>query len=254
MLFEMLIALALLLGLLLSLESGFRVGRWAKEHREAPSSGQLGAVQGAILGLLGLLLGFSFAGAAGRFLERQDFIVREANAIGTAFLRADLLNEPHRSNLQSTLAAYVSHRLEVSRTLFRGLSKQAESEIAKFHARIWSAARAGVADNPAAAVVVLGPVNDVIDIHSIRMAAGRKHLPGLVLGLLIGCSALAMAAIGYGCGLSGRRYLLMTGALTILIGTALWTTIDLDYPRSGLIRLNDTPLLDLNLRADRPVP
>ena len=101
-------------------------------------------------------------------------------------------------------------------------------------------------------VVVLPPVNDVIDMHATRVAAGRKHLPMLVLGLLIACSLLGVAVIGYGCGLGRRRSLPMTVSLAVLIGAALWTTIDLDYPRRGLIKLSDAPLRDLDLNPPRP--
>src|SRR5215813_9733585 len=105
--FEVCVAIAILGGLLISIEIGFRVGRHAAERNDALASGQIGAIQGATLGMLALLLGFSFAGAAARFLERQDLIVTEANAIGTAYLRADLLDEPYRAQLRACLARYV---------------------------------------------------------------------------------------------------------------------------------------------------
>lgn len=93
--------------------------------------------------------------------------------------------------------------------------------------------------------MIVPAVNDVLDLHSLRVAAGQKRLPALVLGLLMGCSALAMIGIGYGCGLSERRHLLLTWSLALLIATALWTTIDLDHPRAGLIRSSDEPLRGL---------
>lgn len=246
-LIPILIAVAVLLALALAVEAGYRSGRRAVRHKEAPASGLVGAIQGAMLGLLGLLLGFSFAGAAGRFMERQDLIVDEANAIGTAYLRADLLDEPHAAQLRDALAAYVRHRVELSRHLQRGLPAGALAEIEADHNAIWTAARDGALTKPATMMPVLGPVNEVIDLHSLRVAAGRKHLPGLVLGLLAVCSLLAMAVIGYGCGLTGRRCRPMTTALAILVGAALWTTLDLDHPRIGLIRLSDAPLQQLHL-------
>jgi hypothetical protein len=238
-----------LFGLLLAaLEVGYRAGRRESEDGGAGSS-QVGAIQGAVLGLFGLLLGFSFAAAGTRFLERQDLIVTEANAIGTAFLRADLLDEPHRSELRSALERYTSHRLELSAHIRRGLSAADHEEIARLHARIWSAARAGVTARPATMLAVLAPVNEVIDLHALRLGASRKHLPLLVLGLLIACSAIAVAVIGYGCGMGGRRRTPMTTALAILIGTGLWITIDLDHPRAGLMQLSDAPLAELSFGA-----
>ena len=96
---------------------------------------------------------------------------------------------------------------------------------------------------------MLTPVNDVIELHSTRLAAARKHIPGLVLALLISCSALALGVIGYGSGLVGRRRAPLTLSLALLISAALWITIDLDYPRRGLIRLSDAPLQQLHFEA-----
>jgi hypothetical protein len=245
---ELAIAVGLLAGLVAAVEAGYRLGRRASAKRDAPGGAQVGAIQGAALGLLGLLLGFSFAAAAARFMERQDQIVQEANAIGTAYLRADMLDEPHDAQLREVLAEYVEHRLAVSKTLAAGLRPDTEAQVAAFHQRIWAAARDGARARPEMAVVVLGPVNEVIDLHSTRVAAGRKKLPAIVLALLIGCSLLAMGVIGYGCGLGESRWLVLNTSLAVLIAAALWTTIDLDHPRAGLIRLSDAPLEQLDLR------
>jgi hypothetical protein len=253
MLTDALVAAGLFGLLFVSLELGFRSGRRARSESDPSAGAQVGAIQGAVLGLLGLLLAFSFAAAGSRFLERQDLIVTEANAIGTAFLRADLLDEPHRSELRMALQHYTEQRLAVSARLQQGLGLTPADldEIERLHARIWRAAAAGVAARPAATLAVLAPVNEVIDLHTLRLAASRKHLPFLVLGLLIACSAIAIGVIGYGGGMSGRRRVPLTAALTILIGTGLWITIDLDYPRGGLIQLSDAPLEAL--RFDAPV-
>jgi hypothetical protein len=240
-------AVALFASLFLSFEIGFRFGKRASRRADARAVGQVGAIQGATLGLLGLLLGFSFAAAGSRFLERQDLIVEEANAIGTAWLRADLLDEPHRSDLRAALKLYNEQRLEMSKGLRTGLGPEAAAEVERLQARIWAAASAGVAAKPAVMIGVLPPVNEVIDLHATRVAASHKHLPVLVMGLLIACSMLAVTDIGYGCGTSGKRHASMTVPLAVVIGTALWITIDLDQPRAGLIQLNDAPLQNLKL-------
>lgn len=242
---DLLVAAGLLAILLAALEGGFRAGRRATGDTDAGASGEIGVIQGAILGLLALLLAFSFGAAGERFVERQDLIVQEANAIGTAYLRADLLDEPHRSELRAALRSYTEQRIEVSRQLRTGIEPAALAEVEHLHARIWNAARAGVAARPAAMLGVLPPVNEVIDLHATRLAAGRRHLPALVIGLLIGCSGLAIGIIGYGCGIGGRRHEPLTMSLAILIGAALWVTLDLDQPRGGLIRLSDAPLKEL---------
>jgi hypothetical protein len=250
------ILVVLIPGLLLILvagqEIGFRFGRSAGAGRETSAVGPIATVQAGTLGLLGLLLAFSFGGAASRFIERQDLIVEEANAIGTAFLRADMLGEPHRSELRSGLAGYLASRIEVSRTLSRGIAPESLAAMSEWHDRIWTAARDGVTARPEAMLTVLGPVNDVIDLHSTRVAAARKHIPLPVMMLLIGCSVVTMLGIGFGCGLAGRRSLVMTGSMMVLIAAAIWTTIDLDHPRAGVLTLNDAPLVEMRATMSRP--
>lgn len=240
------IAVATLL-LIMSLEAGFRWGR-RSFNREGPKAGggELGAIQGAILGLLALLLGFSFAGAASRFMERQDLIIQEANAIGTAYLRADMLDEPFRSDLRDALADYLKHRIRVSDSLARGITPEILAEVDRFHDRIWAAASAGTNAKASAMVAVLPPVNETLDLHATRLAVSRKHLPALVIGLLLACVFLAIGIIGYGCGLTGRRNLIMTSSLVLLLAASLWMIVDLDYPRIGLIQLSDAPLKELD--------
>lgn len=242
---DMVIAISLLVGLLVFLEIGYRCGRRRAVEGEAKGGGQISAVQGATLGLLGLLLGFSFAGATNRFLERQDLILREANAIGTAYLRADMLDEPYRGQLRGVLTTYTAHRIQVSEFLRQGLTPDMIATINRSHQDMWKAASEGCTQKPAVTMAVLPPVNEVIDLHASRVAAGKKHLPGLVLGLLIVCSSLSLGVIGYGGGLSRQRHSVLAAALAILVGASLWTTIDLDHPRAGLIRLSDQPLRDL---------
>lgn len=239
---DILVALTILGAMLAALELGFRFGLRSVKHHDAPAGGQVGAIQGALLGLLGLLLGFSFAAAGARFLERQDLITREANAIGTLYLRADLLTEPHRSALRSAVKNYTLHRLETSARLRSGLRPDDVERIHLNQRRMWDAARDGTLADPRVGVLVLPPVNEVLDLHSTRMAAGAKHLPVVVMTLLITCSLLSIGVIGFGVGLGRSRRLPLTAPLAIVIALALWITIDLDHPRAGLMRLSDAPL------------
>src|SRR5262249_43943339 len=162
----------------------------------------------------------------------------------TAWLRAGLLDEPHKSELRAALQDYTRHRVEFGRG-GAVLDDGTRAELAGITDRIWQSSLAGVTARPTATVAVLDPVNDLIDLQSTRVYAQLKHLPVLVLTLLIACSALALGTIGYGCGVGERRNSLLTVSLAIVIGVALWITIDLDYPRRGLMQLSDAPLEDL---------
>ena len=122
---------------------GYYAGR--RRLARGKRSPELGAVQGALLGLLGLMLAFSFGSAAERFVARRDLILSEANAIGTAYLRADLLPSPHAEALRSALSRYVDVRIAffdagIDEAAVRAAMAQSE----QLHAAIWSAGMAGV--------------------------------------------------------------------------------------------------------------
>jgi hypothetical protein len=226
--------------LLLGLEVGFRLGLRAR--RRGNPMPQLGPIQGAALGLLGLLLGFSFSGAATRFIERQDIIVREANAIGTAYLRADLLGEPHRTRLREELRGYAIDRLELFKTVDPVAEAELQDRLGARHQRIWTAGLDGVRADPAMTIVVVPPLNETFDLLGVRNASTQRHLPRAVLALLVACSMLSVGLIAYGCGRDGKRQLVGSGSLVLLIAAALWLTIDLDYPRLGSITMRDDAL------------
>ncbi len=147
---------------------GFRLGR--RRRAAGDEAAQLGTVQGALLGLLGLLLAFSFSAAAGRFAERQRLILDESNAIGTTYLRADMLPSPHREALRSGLVNYT--RARVAFYDAGADVKAVEAAIAtseRIHGELWATAIAGVKEAPAATVVMLN-------------RAERGHRPALGTG------------------------------------------------------------------------
>lgn len=244
------VAVALVVLMLAFQEGGFRLGQ---RRRSTPKEhGQIGALQGAAIGLLGLLLGFAFSGSTSRFIERQDIIIREANAIGTAALRADLLEPGHRAAFLSALRTYTNDRVMLFNEARKDQSAAIIERLSAAQEEMWSAAVAGVRERPAVVMAVLPPVNEVIDLHSVRNAASFRHLPVPVMGLLIVCAAVAMGMIGYGCGLAGARQRATSGTLAILIAASLWTTIDLDHPKLGLIRINGEPLMEVQRSLARP--
>jgi hypothetical protein len=237
---ELLIAAALFLGMVSAAEVGYRIGVRRRRDREADSNHA--AVLGAVLGLLALLLGFAFAGATSRFIERQGIIVSEANAIGTAALRADLLPANTRSDMRSGLRAYTQDRLALFHATRTDASVEIEKRLAEHHARLWRIAVTAVKDNPALTNMILPPLNESIDLLTARDAASHKHLPIPVLFLLTSCALVAMFSVGQAQGLVGSHRRSTVFALAFLVAGALWITIDLDYPRRGLIRMTAAPL------------
>jgi hypothetical protein len=98
--------------LLIAAEVGFRIGLGLYRSKDEARKGQISGIQGAMLGVLGLLLGFTFAMVVGLYQHRRDLVLQEANSIGTTFLRASLLPETHQAGVESLLRRYVNVRLD----------------------------------------------------------------------------------------------------------------------------------------------
>lgn len=228
----------------IALEIGYHIGRRTSRDK-APDTPHLGAVVGAMLGLVGLLLGFSFAGAVARYNDRQQMVVREASAIGTAYLRADMLDEPHRETLRRRLREYADSRVALAMARTPHAIAEAAQGSESHLTGIWDAARDGVRASPQFAMAVLPPVNEVIDLHTFHMVSIHRHMPPFATLILVLSVCISLAVMGYSAGISHKRNHAVTISLSILLGMTLWLIIDIDYPRRGLIRINDSPILDL---------
>ncbi len=250
-LFNALLAAGLLAGLIACLEGCFRLGLRARKRGAEPSE-EHSTIQGAILGLQALLLGFSFALAAGRFQDRAKLIVEEANAIGTAVLRCDLMVPTARDDARALFRQYIEQRIAFYEARDEGARAAAVAAAERLQGRVWGIAATAAKATPELSEVLLPPVNEVIDLHGARMAASRRHMPGMLLGLLMVCSGVSMAAVGYGCGVAGRRNVVLTSALAVLFAGTLWAIIDMDHPRQGLIRVSQQSMLDLQESLKTP--
>ena len=248
---DVLTAVGLFAGLLACLEFWFFLGKRARE-KQTEHPDQLATIQGATLGLLALLLGFSFAMAMGRFSDREKLIVQEANAIGTVWLRCDLLPEATRTEMRQALRSYTEQRIAFYDANDDAARKSAIGESEKLHGRLWSVFANAAKGSPELSQDLLSCVNELIDLHGARLAASQRHMPGVLLGLLLVSSLVSVASVGYGCGVAGKRNVVLTTALTFLIAGTLWAIIDMDHPRQGLIRVGQQPMLDLQKSLEKP--
>lgn len=231
------LCLGLFAGMLLLLEGGFRLGR-----RFAPAQGgeATGIFDSAIFALLGLLLGFAFAGAVDRLNLRRDLIVEETNAIGTAYLRIDLLAPEDQPAIRTLYRDYLAERIAVYRTLdSEGDPASGFAKAEQLQSEIWRATVAAISKGDAryVAEVVLPAVNDMIDVTTERKVALGTHIPGLVLFLLFGVSLFSALLAGAGMSKHGARHLVHGGIFAIAVSLTIYTIMDLDNPRGGLIRL-----------------
>lgn len=244
MLSDWLIAAGLFAGLVTCLEIAYLFGHRARRNRsEQPD--QLSNIQGAMLGLLALLLGFSFALVAGRFSDRLALISQEANAIGTAWLRCDLMQDASAKEVRQLLREYVDDRVASYESKSDTEWLRAIRDAEQRQRQIWAIVAEATKGQPALAVSLPPAFNEMFDLEAARAAATQRHLPGMLLLLLLASSAVSVAAVGYGCGVAGKRNVVLTTALSFLIAGVLWAIIDMDHPRKGLIQLGQQPMLNL---------
>jgi len=240
---ELLVAMGLIAGVVVAHESGFWLGSLT-HSKDEPFDRQIGLVRTSTAALVAFLIGFAFSGAASRFIDRQDLIVKEANALGTAYLRADTIAEPQRGELKAALKEYTADRVTL---LSREGRDQIETLLAKvsgLHEQMWKSAINATKDDAPLMAVVLPPINEVIDLHSVHLAMARRHLPIPILAMLLGTAAIGVGMIGFGNGRLGRRFSLLDAVYGVALAAALWMTIDLDYPGIGLIRVSNLPVIE----------
>jgi len=228
-------------------EAGCRFGLAYRRRNPDAAAGHSGSVQGAVLGLLGLLLGFSFAMAVGRYDARRSLVVDEANAIGTTWLRADFLSEPQRQEVKDLLKRYTRLKLEDGKAVTtREATTRSRAEIAKIHAALWAQADAAAAANSSPVTVsFITTLNETIDLDSTRKAALRNHVPGAVWLLLLVVAGCGAWASGYGSGTGGVRSAFNQWVFPLLISVVITLIADVDRPQQGLIGVSQQPLQDL---------
>jgi len=227
--------------------AGIALGRRLKSSHDEIRE-PVGAVQAALLGFVGLLLAFGLTMAVGRYEARRAAIVTEANAIGTAFLRAQTIAEPQRSESIDLLRSYVTGRVDltdiVTETAAFDRAVAATSEIQR---SLWELAGESLAASDGAATrLYVESLNVMFDAGGSREAAFHQRIPDSVVVLQIGGAALALGVLGLYLATLGRRVLtaLLAAAMVILI---LLVALDLDRPQRGFITVPSTPLRNLEV-------
>lgn len=235
-------ALGFFIGLLLCMELGRRLGLASlKQDPDAAQKG-IGAIEGAVFAILGLLIAFTFSGAATRFEDRRHLIGQEANAIGTAYLRISILPEEAQLELKELFRSYVDMRVSMYRNMEDQTATNARlAKQAVLQSEIW-AKSVSACRNPnapaSAAMLMLPALNEMIDITTTRVVATQNHPPVTIFIMLGGLSLFSALLAGYGMSCRGRSWLHVITYAAILSIT-LFVILDLEYPRRGLIRVDD---------------
>jgi hypothetical protein len=209
--------------------------------------GNLTTLESAMLGLLALMIAFTFSMALSRFEARRDAVLNEANSIGTTALRARLLSEPNRTETLKLLQEYVQIRLDIVQSGTSLVERMAAVDRSNaLQQALWQQAKA-VAANDKGLIptgLFIASLNAMIDDQGKRLAALRSRVPNIVLLALFAIAAVAGGFAGYTSGLEAKRTRLPVYVMGLLISGVIYLILDLDRPSSGFITNNQQAMID----------
>ncbi len=214
---------------------------------DAGSREDFGIIVSATLTLLGLLIGFSFSMAISRYDQRKNYEEAEANAIGTEYLRADLLPAADAARVRVLLRKYLEQRVGFYRSRDEQQLRQVDASTAQLQEELWSAVQVPAAMQPNSQVValVVSGMNDVLNSQGYTQAAWWNRIPPAAWILMAVIAVFCNVLVGYGArGGRGKTYLSLV--LPLVVAFAFYLIADLDSPRSGIIRVQPQNLLSLS--------
>ncbi|MFL5339574.1 MAG: hypothetical protein ACJ8F7_05340 [Gemmataceae bacterium] len=239
----------------LAVEGGYRYGSWRHRKSAEEKENPVGAMAASILGLLAFLLAFTFSLAATRYDARRQIVLDEANAIGTTYLRARLLPEPHQTNVSGLLREYVDVRV-------RGVEEKNVAEAITrsevLHELIWSEAvkaSKNKESNSEMTRLFIQSLNEMIDLHAKRLFVGLgNRIPSAIWVGLFALAMLSMVGVGYQAGISATRRSPAMAGLILAIAGVLFLIADLDRFSEGFLTVSQHAMLDLQrtMHAAKP--
>ena len=238
--------------MLVASEAGWRIGR----ARLAGTAGALakgaGSAEAAVFGLFGLLVAFTFSGAAQRFEARRHLIAEEANTIGTAYLRLDLLPRDAQPGVRELFGKYVDNRYAVYRQAQDSASTEAKlAETASLQSAIWDMTFSALKEQglpTPGTTLLLGSLNEMIDITETRRMATITHPPPIIFVVLGLLSLVCAALVGYDTSDNTARSWLHSVTFAAVVSLTVYVIVDVEFPRLGLIRVDSADAAIFNLR------
>jgi len=222
-------------------------GRLLGMRASGRGGGDVSTLEGAILGLLALMIGFTFAMALSRFEARREAVLNEANAIGTTALRARLLPAPHNIEINKLLREYVKTRLDITQRVVS--ATELDAAIARsneIQEALWQQTKLVAAkDNGMVPTgLFIQTLNEMIDDQGKRLEALRNRVPNIVLIALYGVAIVGSAVAGFANGLEARRVRLPVYIMGLLAVAVILLIQDLDGPTAGFIKTSQQPMID----------
>jgi hypothetical protein len=223
------------------------VGAWLRKkerEQEADFHDDLGVILAATLTLLALIIGFSFSMATTRYDQRKNYEEQEANAIGTEYLRADLLSPVDAAKVRSLLRSYLDQRILFFAIHDEEELRQISVRTVRLQAELWAAVKPAAAEQPTPVVaLVIAGMNDVLNAQGDTQAAFRNRIPTAAWGLMMAIAICCNMLFGHSLRSKARAKLLVV--LPIVISIAFMLVADIDTPRHGIVRLSPQNLTSL---------
>lgn len=198
----------------------------------------------ATLTLLGLVIGFCFSMVSGRYDQRKNYEEAEANAIGTEFLRADLLPASDAGRVRELLKKYIDQRIRFYQTRDEHQLGQINAKTAELQSKLWSIVQAAAAKQPTYPVgLTISGMNDVLNSQGYTQAAWWYRLPVAAWVLMIAIAILSSWLIGY---CSHQRGIVHLPVLPLVVSISFFLIADIESPRHGLIRVVPQNLISVS--------
>jgi len=246
-------ASVLFIGILVFMEAG----RWWGNRRiarvgESAKTG-IGAIEGAVFALMGLLIAFSFSGAVSRFDDRRKLVIEEANHIGTAWLRLDLLHPADQPALKELFRQYLDARLAYTENVGDlELTRSRHQAVLRLQDEIWAKAMAALSrtsPDTRPAILLVPALNQMFDIASTRVGATYIHPPLVIFAMLIVLTLTSALQAGYGMAGTSSRHVFHMVVFAAIISITVYLILDMEFPRRGFVQVRDIDRILLDLRA-----
>lgn len=231
--------------------AGRAIGRWRAAKFGAAPTQSIGVLESAALGLVTLMLSFTFSAALDRYDARKALVVAEANTLSSAQQWARMLPSPHAAVVDSLLGDYLRVRMSMDQHAAGGLARIADPTVA-VQTRLWAEAVAANALDPRSIPIgqFTQSLSHLIDIHEERLAAESNHVPEAVFLLLYALAGVALGFNGFRAGLGGDKSVTPSAIMVVLFATVIAQAQDLDRPQRGFIVVSQQPITNINAAAD----